>query len=309
MADKRRFGRVRRLPSGRWQARYRGPDGIDRPAPHTFAAKADAARWLTLTEAEIVRGEWLNPDRGRVPFADYATAWVTERPGLRPKTMQLYEGLVRLHLCPVLGLLPVQAITESHVRKWRKTLLDSGVGEVTVAKAYRLLKAILNTAVDDGMIRRNPCRIKGAGQDAVQASTETTCHGFGLPHPKPFSAAFAFEGRVWLQVGAQRWDIARIHHVQQVEESARTARYRLEFRDGSAVSVVVRFPAEVALWRVLDPTHDEIDSWSEDIIKMLPYTAADGWTSGGSDDIASWAARVLPLWSTGLRPDGRPIAQ
>jgi hypothetical protein len=46
-----------------------------------------------------------------------------------------------------------------------QTLLDSGLGDVTVAKAYRLLKAILNTAVDDGMIRRNPCRIKGAGQE------------------------------------------------------------------------------------------------------------------------------------------------
>jgi hypothetical protein len=32
-------------------------------------------------------------------------------------------------------------------------------------KAYRLFKAILNTAVDDGLIRRNPCRIKGAGQE------------------------------------------------------------------------------------------------------------------------------------------------
>ena len=35
----------------------------------------------------------------------------------------------------------------------------------TAAKAYRLLKAIMNTAVDDGLIRRNPCRIKGAAQD------------------------------------------------------------------------------------------------------------------------------------------------
>jgi hypothetical protein len=34
-----------------------------------------------------------------------------------------------------------------------------------VAKAYGLLKAILNTAVDDGLIRRNPCRIAGAGQE------------------------------------------------------------------------------------------------------------------------------------------------
>jgi hypothetical protein len=39
------------------------------------------------------------------------------------------------------------------------------VSAVTVAKAHRLLKAIFNTAVDDGLIRRNPCRIKGAGQE------------------------------------------------------------------------------------------------------------------------------------------------
>jgi len=31
------------------------------------------------------------------------------------------------------------------------------------AKAYRLLRAVLNTAVDDELIRRNPCRIVGAG--------------------------------------------------------------------------------------------------------------------------------------------------
>jgi len=42
MTKKRRFGRVRQLPSGRWQARYAGPDGIDRSAPETFATKTDA---------------------------------------------------------------------------------------------------------------------------------------------------------------------------------------------------------------------------------------------------------------------------
>jgi hypothetical protein len=51
------------------------------------------------------------------------------------------------------------------VRSWRKDLLDGGTGATTVAKAYRLLKAVLNTAVDDELIRRNPCRIKGAGSE------------------------------------------------------------------------------------------------------------------------------------------------
>jgi integrase len=165
MARKRRFGRVRRLPSGRWQARYKGPDGVDHPAPNTFTTKTDAERWLSLTEADIIKDNWLDPDACRVLFAEYSRAWIDERPNLRPKTFQLYEGLVRLHLVPVLGSYAVTDITEPVVRRWRKTLLDSGVGSVTVAKAYRLLKAILNTAVDDGLIRRNPCRIKGAGQE------------------------------------------------------------------------------------------------------------------------------------------------
>src|ERR671932_929560 len=34
-----------------------------------------------------------------------------------------------------------------------------------VAKAYRLLRAILMTAVDDGLLARNPCRIRGAGSE------------------------------------------------------------------------------------------------------------------------------------------------
>jgi integrase len=165
MMSKRRFGRVRRLPSGRWHARYQGPDGIDRAAPETFATKTDAEVWLTLVEAEIRQGEWIDPEAGKVQLAKYARTWIEERPGLRPKTIQLYLYLLGKHLSPVLGGMLIADIQPGHVRRWRKTLLDNGVSAVTVAKAYRLLKAILNTAADDGTIKRNPCRIKGAGQE------------------------------------------------------------------------------------------------------------------------------------------------
>ncbi|MCW2900226.1 MAG: site-specific integrase [Streptosporangiaceae bacterium] len=162
---KRRFGRVRQLPSGRWQVRYRGPDGIDRSAPHTFPSKTEANRWLTLKEAEIVSGDWLNPDAGRVSFKEYAEAWVSERPGLRVKTIERYEGVVRLYLVPTFGALAVGDIKDPHVRRWRKKLVDGGVGEATLAKSYRLLKAIMNTAVGDGLLKRNPCQIKGGGSE------------------------------------------------------------------------------------------------------------------------------------------------
>lgn len=67
--------------------------------------------------------------------------------------------------CEVAGLGCCWCSSSKGDKARRKTLLDSGVGPVTVAKAYRLLKAILNTAVDDELIRRHPCLIKGAGQE------------------------------------------------------------------------------------------------------------------------------------------------
>ncbi len=45
---------------------------------------------------------------------------------------------------------------------WRAERLQA-TRATTVAKSYRLLKAIMETATDDELIRRNPCRIKGAG--------------------------------------------------------------------------------------------------------------------------------------------------
>jgi len=69
MAGTRRyFGNVRRRDSGRYEARYRAPDGRLLSAPQTFARKSDAARWLMLNEAEIHRGDWIDPDHAGVTF-------------------------------------------------------------------------------------------------------------------------------------------------------------------------------------------------------------------------------------------------
>jgi integrase len=98
-----------------------------------------------------------------------------------PKTIALYRYLLRRHIAPHFESKSVAEIRDAHVRRWRKNLLDAKVSPVTTAKAYRLLKAILNTAVDDGMIRRNQCRIKGA---SVEKSPErpvlTTSQVFAL---------------------------------------------------------------------------------------------------------------------------------
>lgn len=237
MADKRRFGRVRRLPSGRWQARYKGPDGIDRPAPRTFATKHDAVIWLTRTEAEIINDQWIDPRLGRVLFGDYARSWVEERPGLRPRTGQLYEGLVNNHLAPMLGSMAVGDITEPHVRRWRKQRLNAGVGPVTVAKAYRLLKSIMTTAADDGLIRRNPCRLKGAGQERSPERPLLTLREI-------FALADAIGPRYRALVllaafGSLRWGELAALRRRHIDLDARTVCIefsRVELTDGSLIT-------------------------------------------------------------------------
>lgn len=168
MSDKqrRRFGRVRQLPSGRWQARYPGPDGQLRSAPHTFEREADADQWLGEVETDLRRGDWTDPEAGRIPLGLYAKAWIEERSGLAVGTVELYQGLLRNHIDPYIGNVMLADLSPAKVRRWRKERLDEA-GEVTVAKAYRLLKAVMNTALlDDKLIKSNPCSIKGAGKEA-----------------------------------------------------------------------------------------------------------------------------------------------
>ena len=165
MAGKRRFGRVRKLPSGRWQARYPGPDGVDRPAPETFARKSDADRFLSLAEAQLVGRSWRDPDAGRIPLTEYADKWIEER-GLRPRTVELYRWLLGRYITPRLGRVNLVDLDTAMIREWRAALLDSGVSPVMAAKAYRLLRAVLMTAAeDDEIIPRNPCRIRGADRE------------------------------------------------------------------------------------------------------------------------------------------------
>ncbi len=93
----------------------------------------------------------------------------TRRPGCscagRPRTRELYTSLLANHLRPTFGDSPLVKITPLAVRAWRAERLAAGIGGSTIAKAYRLLKAILATAVQDELIARNPCLLPGAGSE------------------------------------------------------------------------------------------------------------------------------------------------
>lgn len=160
---------MRKLPSGRWQARLYSPTG-ERTALGVYPTKAEADRHLRAALADQSRGLFVDPRHGRALFHQYATTWLAQRPGLRPRTRELYDGELRNHILPTLGHVEMAKITPAVVRSWHAKLSASGkVSAITVAKCYRLLKTIMGTAVEDELIARNPCIIKGA---SVERSPE-----------------------------------------------------------------------------------------------------------------------------------------
>jgi integrase len=159
---RRRYGRVRQLPSGRWQARYAGPDGRDRPAPQTFLTKTDAERWLNAAETDIGRGAWVDPSAGETTIRQWSTIWMANRPDLKIRTRELYDWLLEKYVLPQLGDVALGKLTPSLVRSWHAEISRAG-SPTPVRQSYSLLRAMLNTAVADEILLRNPCAIRGAG--------------------------------------------------------------------------------------------------------------------------------------------------
>ncbi|MFD5565013.1 tyrosine-type recombinase/integrase [Kitasatospora griseola] len=186
LADRRRpdaaFGNVRQHRSGRWTAAYTDRNGLLQRSPETFATELDATTWLALVQADLAHGRRIpsaSPLKG-VLFKDYADDWVDNRP-LMPATRGLYQRLLKAYILPTFGSTPVTRIIFAKVRNWHSEQLSQH-GRSVAAKAYRLLKAIMATAVaDDETITRNPCRIRGAGSEyPAERSVATVAQVFAL---------------------------------------------------------------------------------------------------------------------------------
>jgi integrase len=119
-----------------------------------------------MVEADLARGAWVDPRAGRVTLAEYSRRWLALRTDLRPRTRELYASLLKLHIRPVLGTVEIARITPSMVRSWYAELSgDDGPGRATAARCYRLLRTIMNTAVTDELMVKNPCQVKGVGAE------------------------------------------------------------------------------------------------------------------------------------------------
>jgi len=162
MPARRHFGSVRKLPSGRYQASY-WHLAERHTAPDTFTTKGEAYAWLSTVEADVLKGAWVAPSAGSQTFGDYGSSWLDRRRDLRPRTRELYKYLLDGFLLPAFRNICLADLTLARIRIWHGQLM---MEHPRVApKAYRLLKTILNAAVEDRRIIANPCQIKGAAAE------------------------------------------------------------------------------------------------------------------------------------------------
>jgi hypothetical protein len=166
MVTRRPAGSIRRLPSGRFQARYymHGRRYNVHPSggrTGTFANKTHAKTALDKVLAEISPGKWTDPDLGSDLFAEYAADWLEMRE-LKPRTAEHYRKLLEQHILQTFGDRRVDEITVDAVNRWYGHLGNT-TGPTMRAHAYSLLKSILRAAVDGRKIEHNPCTIRGGG--------------------------------------------------------------------------------------------------------------------------------------------------
>jgi integrase len=221
--SKRHFGSVRKLPSGRYQATY-WHDGQRRVADQTFATKGDALVHLSSVETDLHRGAWVDPRAGRVKLSEWSQAWVDGRSDLRPVTKAKYRHMLERHVLPVLGDVLVAKVTPSAVRHWYMDMRERYV--TTGDDAYRMLRAIFNTAVTDGLIVRNPCQVRGAGQArSAERPVATVAELAFAVDATPDRHRLALLLPAWCQLrrgevlGLQRHDVDLLHGTIRIDRA------------------------------------------------------------------------------------------
>jgi integrase len=148
------MGHLRRTTSGNWQARYRDPTGRERA--RNFPRKIDAERFLALIEVEKVRGEWVDPEAGKVIVAEFSERWYATTVALKPKTRAGYRSLLDSRILPYIGHLQLRRVDPLLVREWIADLQEDGISASRIRQARNVIHAVFGLAQQASLIVRNP---------------------------------------------------------------------------------------------------------------------------------------------------------
>lgn len=162
MADVRK--RVTKSGAVRWDVRYRNAARQQRK--RSFERKLDAQRFARAVETDLLRGDWIDPRRGREPFGDWAVKWLDTLGNRKPKTRESYESIVQRHLVPRFAATPIASIDYPAVLAFVTDLQSRGLGPKTVRNVRDVLRLVLGLAVKSGALKSNPVTDVEVGRTA-----------------------------------------------------------------------------------------------------------------------------------------------
>lgn len=152
--SRRGEGSVRQRGPRSWQGRYRGPDG--RFYSVSASTRREAAE--RLRTALTLRDQGVRPADDRITVGAWLTQWldVYVRPSVRPNTAASYEAMVRKHLIPAMGTIPLAKLQPEHIQSMLQRQLDEGrLSPTTVRYGYSVLRIALGRALKVGKVLRN----------------------------------------------------------------------------------------------------------------------------------------------------------
>ena len=162
MAKPRRRGDVptTRRKDGRLVAVIGWTDELDRTQRTYIYGRTQAE--VNDKHAAIVRrladGMTATDSPGRLDT--FASAWLKSTlpaSDRKMSTKTLYASLTRSHILGSdLGTMPLRSVKPRHVEAWVTGLRSKGLRPSTVRQIYTVLRAILDTAVRDDLLARNP---------------------------------------------------------------------------------------------------------------------------------------------------------
>jgi integrase len=227
MTKRRQTGALRRLPSGRWQVRVRDPRSGRLIALGTYATKTDARIAADTASTDVRRGAFIAPERSRARLVMICEEWLDTKAHVRPRTMESYRAVLETHVLPTLGELRLDEIDALTVKRWHSAMLANGSAPATAAKAYRVLRGVLQSAVDAGRITVNPAAVRGAATERpakLRIPTASDVLAIGDAMPERYRALVlvaGFAGLRWGELaGLQRRDVDVLRRTVRVERQA-----------------------------------------------------------------------------------------
>lgn len=117
--------------------------------------KKDAEKRLSELLSQLDNGIYIKP--GKSTLAEFLKLWLRDyaKPNLSPRGFERYESIVRVHLTPNLGSIPLTQLRPEHIQKYYTAKLNSGLSARTVKYHHVILHIALKTAVKWGLVGRN----------------------------------------------------------------------------------------------------------------------------------------------------------